>query len=176
MWTKTPKITYLQVIQLYYSVSRRHCVMSDQNIKQWLISITLNHCENNSDDWPQWAGRPPTAATWQRMMKGIDLSHSPPSLPPSYSHLFIHEDIDDRVDDRARFGQDRGDDAGLGRDQAWWPKGCQQSHDAVRQPAQQVADHHYHHHEQHPLLTFPAHRCIYPANLETARERGSRRQ
>lgn len=83
MWTKTPKITYSQVIHLVYSVSRTHWVTSDRNIKQWLISIISNHCENNSDDWPQWAGRPPPAATWQWMMKGIDLSHSPPSLPPS---------------------------------------------------------------------------------------------
>ncbi len=122
-------------------------ITSDGNIKQWLISIISNLHENNGDDWPQKARRPPPAASWRRKIKDTDLSHRPPSLLPSHSHLFIHEDIDDWVDDRAGLGQDWGDDARLGRDQAPRPEGGQQGHDAVRQPAQQVADHHNHHHE-----------------------------
>lgn len=93
------------------------------------------------------------------------------SLPPSLPHLFIHEDIDDRVDDRARLRQDRRDDAGLGRHQTWRPKGGEQGHNAVRQPAQQVADHHNHHHKQDALLTFPAHRCVDSAHLREGRGR-----
>lgn len=93
----------------------------------------------------------------------------PPSLPPT--HLFIHEDIDDWVDDRTGLGQDGRDDARLGGDEAGRTEGGQQGHDAIRQPAQQVADHHNHHHEQHPLLALPAHRCVDTADLETAAER-----
>lgn len=87
------------------------------------------------------------------------------------SHLFIHEDVDDRVDDGARLGQDRGDDARLGRDQAGRPEGGQQCHDPVRHPAEQVADHHDHHHEQHALLALPAQRRVDPAHLQAAQER-----
>lgn len=73
------------------------------------------------------------------------------------THLFIHEDVDDGVDDGAGLGQHGRDDARLRGDQAWRAEGGQQRHDAVGQPAQQVADHHHHHHEEHALLPLPAH-------------------
>lgn len=84
----------------------------------------------------------------------------------SATHLFVHEDVDDRVNDRAGLGQDGRDDAGLWRDQVRRTEGGHQGHHAVRQPAQQVADHHDHDHKQHPLLALPAHRGVDAADLE----------
>lgn len=91
------------------------------------------------------------------------------------THLFIHEDVDDGVDDGAGLGQHGRDDAGLWGDQAWWAEGGQQGHDAVGQPAQQVADHHHHHHEEHALLPLPAHRGVDAADLPGRGHRGGER-
>lgn len=88
-------------------------------------------------------------------------------LATSSPHLFIHKDIDDWVDDGARLGQDWRNDACFWCDQVRWPKGGQQSHDTIWQPAQQVTDHHDNHHEQNSLLPLSAHWHIDPTHLET---------
>lgn len=87
------------------------------------------------------------------------------------SHLFIHEDIDDGVDHCAGLGQDGGDDTGHWCDQTWGSKCGQQGHDAIRQPAQQVAHDHNHHHEQDTLLSFPSHGGVDATYLKEAKEK-----
>lgn len=88
------------------------------------------------------------------------------------THLFIHEDVDNGVDDGTGLGQHGRNDAGLRGDQARRAEGGQQGHDAVGQPAQQVADHHHHHHEEHALLPLPAHRGVDAADLPDNTEKG----
>ena len=64
------------------------------------------------------------------------------------THLFVHEDVDDRVDDGAALGEDRWDDAGDRADDSRPTEGGHHGDDAVRHPAEQVANHRGHHHEQ----------------------------
>lgn len=134
---KTPFLFIIHTLvhNLDYSLSRRH------HDTTWPEYNTMAHFHDVIQPWKQWrwlafARWPPPKRHWPQPQR---------SLPPT--HLFIHEDIDDWVDDRTRLGQDWRDDARLRCDQARRTEGGQQGHDAVRQPAQQVADHHNHHHE-----------------------------
>lgn len=121
------------------------------------------------------SGQTRCGTTWLDQRTLISTVSTSREQVAALTHLFIHEDVDDGVDDGAGLGQHGRDDAGLRRDQARWAKGGQQCHDAVGQPAQQVAAHHHHHHKEHALLPLPAHRGVDATDLPGRGHRGEGR-
>ena len=106
------------------------------------------------------------------MMVKVPVVEIPTECTTRCPHLFVHEDVDDGVDDRAGFGQQRGHDAGLRRDEAWVSECGQQGHDSVRKPAEQVADHHDDDHEQDTVLPLAAQGRVYSTDLQDQRREG----